>query len=182
MGHVTESKHTQVSIPAGVHTGHDGGADAPGARVGWREWVGLPGAQTPWIKAKIDTGARTSALHAFGIRRFEREGGDWVRFEVHPWQTSAADARVVEMMIADVRAVRSSNGNVQDRIVVVMPLTLMGRTVQAEVTLTHRDEMGFRMLVGRTTLAAAGLLVDPAASYLGGQPPRGVRRRNRGAL
>ena len=74
---------------------------------------------------------------------------------------------------------RSSNGEVQDRFVVLMPLRLAGRTVEAEVTLTDRDEMGFRMLVGRTALAQ-GFLVDPAASYLGGEPPRGVRRRNRG--
>lgn len=182
MGHVSESKHTLQAVPARLPQAPDDAAPVADARVGWREWVGLPAAATPWIKAKIDTGARTSALHAFGVRCFERDGADWVRFEVHPWQASAADARLVELPVADVRAIRSSNGEVQERVVVVMPLTLVGRTVDAEVTLTHRDEMGFRMLVGRTTLAAAGLLVDPASSYLGGQPPRGVRRRNRGAL
>lgn len=174
---MSESKHTALA-PHGVPPTDDGAA-RPGL-VGWREWVGLPAAHTPWIKAKIDTGARTSALHAFGIERFTRDGAAWVRFEVHPWQTSAADARTAELPVADLRTVRSSNGKAQERVVVVMPLTLAGRTIEAEVTLTHRDEMGFRMLVGRTALAAGGLLVDPAASYVGGQPPRGVRRRNRG--
>ncbi|MCV7717687.1 ATP-dependent zinc protease [Micrococcus luteus] len=174
---MSESKHT-APAPHGVLPTDDGAA-RPGL-VGWREWVGLPAAHTPWIKAKIDTGARTSALHAFGIERFTRDGAAWVRFEVHPWQTSAADARTAELPVADLRTVRSSNGKAQERVVVVMPLTLAGHTIEAEVTLTHRDEMGFRMLVGRTALAAGGLLVDPAASYVGGQPPRGVRRRNRG--
>ncbi|WP_409347940.1 ATP-dependent zinc protease family protein [Micrococcus endophyticus] len=174
---MSESKHTR---PGAQHAPRDDdGAPRPGL-VGWREWVGLPAAHTPWIKAKVDTGARTSALHAFGIRRSTRDGVDRVRFEVHPWQTSDADARTVELPVAGVRTVRSSNGEAQERVVVVMPLTLAGRTIEAEVTLTHRDEMGFRMLVGRTALAAGGLLVDPAASYVGGQPPRGVRRRNRG--
>lgn len=174
---MSESKHTRPGAPHALHG--DDGAPRPGL-VGWREWVGLPAAHTPWIKAKVDTGARTSALHAFGIRRSTRDGVDRVRFEVHPWQTSDADARTVELPVAGVRTVRSSNGEAQERVVVVMPLTLAGRTFEAEVTLTHRDEMGFRMLVGRTALAAGGFHVDPAASYVGGQPPRGVRRRNRG--
>lgn len=196
MGHVTESNHTPGRAAARPPHGdaHDAAprpaqADADarpvreaatGVVVGWREWVGLPEAMTPWIKAKIDTGARTSALHAFGIERYTgADGAARVWFEVHPWQASAADARTVDLPVADLRAVRSSNGEVQERVVVMMPLRLAGRTVDAEVTLTHRDEMGFRMLVGRTALAQ-GFLVDPGASYLGGQPPRGVRRRNRG--
>lgn len=170
---MSESKHTAPDLHGDV------GAPRPGL-VGWREWVGLPDAHTPWIKAKIDTGARTSALHAFGIERFTREGAAWVRFEVHPWQTSAADARTVELPVAGLRSVRSSNGETQERVVVVLQLSLAGRTFEAEVTLTDRDEMGFRMLVGRTALAGGGFHVDPAASYVGGQPPRGVRRRNRG--
>ncbi|CAM3623574.1 hypothetical protein E4A47_09170 [Micrococcus flavus] len=182
MGHVTESNHTREPAAADLPTvpaGAEGPAEAP-VVVGWREWVGLPDALTPWVKAKVDTGARTSALHAFRIERHTGDHGeDRVRFEVHPWQGSTADARTVDLPVEDVRTVRSSNGEVQDRFVVLMPLRLAGRTVEAEVTLTDRDEMGFRMLVGRTALAQ-GFLVDPAASYLGGEPPRGVRRRNRG--
>ena len=121
---MSESKHT-APAPHGVPPTDDGAA-RPGL-VGWREWVGLPAAHTPWIKAKIDTGARTSALHAFGIERFARDGAAWVRFEVHPWQTSAADARTAELPVADLRTVRSSNGEAQERVVVVMPLTPAGR-------------------------------------------------------
>ena len=147
--------------------------------LGWREWVALPAFGIEAVRAKIDTGARTSALHAFGIERFTRDGAAWVRFEVHPWQTSAADARTAELPVADLRTVRSSNGKAQERVVVVMPLTLAGRTIEAEVTLTHRDEMGFRMLVGREALRQ-GFLVDSGRSYYGGRPSAATRRRNRG--
>ncbi len=147
--------------------------------VGWREWVKLPGLEVPWIKAKVDTGARTSALHAFDLEEFERDGVPWVRFEVHPWQATDEDAVRVELPVLDVRAVRSSSGHAEDRYVVVLDLTLRGRTVPAEVTLSRRDEMGFRMLVGREALSQ-GYLVDAGASYLGRRPPLRLRRRNRG--
>lgn len=173
MGHVTESNHTREPAAAGFPA-------EPPVVVGWREWAGLPDALTPWIKAKIDTGARTSALHAFRIERHTGpHGEDRVRFEVHPWQGSTADARTVDLPVEDVRTVRSSNGDVQDRFVVLMPLRLAGRTVDAEVTLTDRDEMGFRMLIGREVLSR-GFLVDCARSYAGGIPPRAIRRRNWG--
>ena len=134
----------------------------------------------PWIKAKIDTGAKTSSLHAFDLREESVDGARWVRFEVHPWQAGDADAVAVRLPVHDVRVVRSSSGHAEERFIVRMPMTLARRRITAEVSLTDRDEMGFRMLVGRTALAAGGLLVDPAASYVGGQPPRGVRPRNRG--
>lgn len=151
----------------------------PAVTVGWREWVSLPAVGVPWLKAKVDTGARTSALHAFDVQQFRRDGQPWVRFEVHPWQTSAKDAVTVELPVADERTVRSSNGRAEVRQVVVLPLTVAGRTLDAEVTLTDRDEMGFRMLIGREVLAR-GFLVDCARSYAGGTPPRAVRRRNWG--
>lgn len=147
--------------------------------LGWREWVRAPGIGVPWIKAKIDTGARTSSLHAFDLRAFDRDGRDWVRFAVHPWQASAEDEVVVELPVHDSRSVRSSSGHAEDRYVVLLPLVLGGREVDAEVTLADRDEMGFRMLVGREALVQ-GYLVDPARSYVGGRPERAVRRRNWG--
>lgn len=147
--------------------------------TGWREWVGLPDLGVDWIKAKIDTGARTSALHAFDIREFEREGEPWVRFRVKPWQESQEDAVDVECPVHDRRAVRSSSGHAQERIVVELRLRLVDREVIAEVTLTNRDEMGFRMLIGREALRQ-GFAVDPARSFLGGRAPRETRRRNRG--
>lgn len=147
--------------------------------MGWREWVALPGIGLPWVKAKIDTGARTSTLHAEDVEEFDRDGEPWVRFTVHPWQDSSEDALRVECPIHDRRQVRSSTGHVQRRLVVRMDLTLGGRTVPAEVTLSRRHRMGFRMLVGREALRQ-GYVVVPDRSYAAGKPPKDVRRRNRG--
>lgn len=147
--------------------------------TGWREWVSLPGIGVPWIKAKIDTGAQTSALHAGNITVFERDGAEWVRFTVQPWQEGALDEVEVALPIHDRRTVRSSSGHTQDRLVVVMELGLCGRVVPVEVTLTDREEMVFRMLIGREALKQ-GYVVDSGASYLGGRPPAPIRKRNRG--
>ncbi|GAA2925167.1 hypothetical protein GCM10010458_03480 [Microbacterium luteolum] len=149
--------------------------------TGWREWVSLPDLGVDWLKAKIDTGARTSSLHAFDVREFEREGEDWVRFRVKPWQDSQEDAVVVETPVHDRRAVRSSSGHAQERLVVKLLVRLVDREVLAEVTLSNRDEMGFRMLIGREALRR-GYIVDPARSFLGGRAPREARRRNRGRI
>lgn len=147
--------------------------------TGWREWVALPDLGVDWIKAKIDTGARTSSLHAFDIVEFDQDGEPWVRFRVKPWQDSQLDAVVVECPIHDRRAVRSSSGHAQQRLVVELLIRLVDREVLAEVTLSNRDEMGFRMLIGREALRQ-GYSIDPARSFLGGRAPREARRRNRG--
>ncbi|TQL85996.1 ATP-dependent zinc protease family protein [Microbacterium saperdae] len=147
--------------------------------TGWREWVALPDLGVDWIKAKIDTGARTSSLHAFDIQEFDREGESWVRFRLKPWQDSQEDTVVVETPVHDRRAVRSSSGHAQERLVVMLLIRLVDREVLAEVTLSNRDEMGFRMLIGREALRR-GYAVDPARSFLGGRAPREARRRNRG--
>lgn len=147
--------------------------------AGWREWVCLPQVGVDWVKAKLDTGARTSALHAFHVEDLERDGVPWVRFSIHPWQRSAADESWAELPVHDRRVIRSSTGHQQERYVVLMDVALQGRTVTAEMTLSRRDQMGFRMLIGREALRQ-GFLVDPGRSYLGGRPERAVRRRNRG--
>lgn len=147
--------------------------------TGWREWVSLPDLGVDWLKAKIDTGARTSSLHAFDVHEFQWEGEDWVRFRVKPWQDSQEDAVVVETPVHDRRHVRSSSGHAQERLVVKLLIRLVDREVLAEVTLSNRDEMGFRMLIGREALRH-GYSVDPARSFLGGRAPREARRRNRG--
>jgi hypothetical protein len=147
--------------------------------VGWREWVGLPDWGVPAIKAKIDTGARTSALHAFDIEAVQRKGEAWARFVIHPWQDSRADEVVVEAPLLERRAVRSSSGTARVRPVVLTTVSLAGHQVPIEVTLTRRDEMGFRMLIGRQALRRR-FVVDPARSYLGGRPERGLIDRNRG--
>ncbi|KRA39534.1 hypothetical protein ASD81_12055 [Nocardioides sp. Root614] len=154
-------------------------SSSPQVTAGWREWVRLPGLGVRNVKAKLDTGARTSALHAFDLTEFERDGAEWVRFSVHPWQRSAEDAVFVECPVHDRRVVRSSTGHEQERVVILTDVSLVGRTINTEVTLTRRDEMGFRLLIGREALRQ-GFVVDSSHSYLGGRPTRRVRRRNRG--
>lgn len=144
--------------------------------VGWREWVSLPGIGVPWVKAKLDTGARSSALHAFDIE--ELDGGERVRFKVRPWQRSTEDIVEVVCPIHDRRRVRSSSGHSEKRLVVLLDIQIFGRTVTAETTLSNRDQMGFRMLIGRQALRK-GFLVDPRRSFLAGRAPKPVRRRNR---
>lgn len=147
--------------------------------AGWREWVSLPDLGVPWIKAKLDTGARSSAIHAFGIVELERDGEAWVRFEIHPWQRSAEESVSVELPVHDWRTVRSSSGHTEVRYVVRMDVRLLDRTIGCEMTLSRRDEMGFRLLIGREALRQ-GFVVDAGRSYVGGRPKRAVRRKNRG--
>ncbi|WP_157156411.1 MULTISPECIES: RimK/LysX family protein [unclassified Diaminobutyricimonas] len=146
--------------------------------AGWREWVGLPGIGVPWIKAKLDTGARTSSIHAFDVEVSSDGADERVRFWVHPWQNSDQDAVLVDAPVHDRRLVRSSSGHAEERIVVLMDVAILGRTVRAEVTLSNRDSMGFRMLIGREALRQQ-FLVDPARSFIGGRAPRRVRLINR---
>jgi len=147
--------------------------------AGWREWVQLPDVGVPWIKAKLDTGAQTSSIHAYDVEAFDQGGTAWVRFGIRPWQRSEEDEARVELPVLDVRRVRSSSGHVDERFVVSMPLVLVGHRVEAEVTLSNRDSMGFRMLIGREALSR-GFVVDSARSFLGDRAPRPMRRRNRG--
>jgi len=141
--------------------------------------VQLPDIGIPWIKAKLDTGAQTSSIHAYNIVEFEKDGVDWVRFTVRPWQESTEDEVVVECPVQDRRRVRSSSGHVDERYVVTMRVLLVGREVDAEFTLSNRDQMGFRMLIGREALRD-GFVVASGQSFLGGRAPRTTRRRNRG--
>ncbi len=140
-------------------------------RIGWREWVALPELGVGKIKAKVDTGARSSSLHAFDLKAFRRDGEDWVRFIVHPQQGSLAGNVEVEAPVLEYRSVRSSNGESSERPVVVTPLTLGGTSWPIELTLASRDEMGFRMLLGREAVRGR-YLIDAGASYLGGREPR----------
>lgn len=156
------------------HSSSPARAGASSRIVGWREWVGLPGLGVDWLKAKIDTGAQTSSLHAFGTEEFVRDGAAWVRFEIHPLQRNALDTVTVELPVHDRRRVRSSNGVAQDRFVVLIDIRLLDQVITAEVTLTRRDAMGYRMLIGREALAK-GYMVDSASSYLGGRPKRRIR-------
>ena len=147
--------------------------------AGWREWVQLPEIGVPWIKAKLDTGAQTSSIHAHDTEVFQRDGADWVRFRVRPWQRSSDDEVTVECPLHDRRRVRSSSGHVEERFVVRMRVVLVGREVEVEVTLSNRDQMGFRMLIGREALQQ-GFDVTSSRSFLGPRAPRAVRKRNKG--
>lgn len=146
--------------------------------LGWREWISLVDWDVPHLKAKVDTGARTSSLHAFDLEWFDRDGQPWVRFEIHPWQRSTADAVIADAPVVSTRDIRSSSGIVDHRPVVRTAVLVAGVRVDAEITLTRRDEMGFRMLIGREATRGR-FLVDPGSSYLGGRPPKDVRLRNR---
>ena len=134
--------------------------------VGWREWAGLPALGIARVKAKIDTGARSSALHANSIEPFEADGSLWVRFDVTgeaehlPWH---------EAPVTDRRAVRSSNGETEVRFVIRTELALAGRSWPVDITLTNRERMELPMLIGREALAGR-VLVDAERSWLCGQP------------
>ena len=138
---------------------------------GWREWVGLPGLSIRSIKAKIDSGARSSCLHAFDMELIDRDGTEWVRFAVHPIQRR--DDKVVwcEAPIHDRRLVRSSNGVVTQRVVIRTELKILGQTWPIDLTLHNRDAMGFRMLIGREAVRGR-FLIDSGGSYFAGRPKR----------
>jgi hypothetical protein len=137
---------------------------------GWREWVGLRELGLPAIKAKVDTGARTSALHAFEVRPFKENGRQRVEFKVHPQQRDNDTIAVCTADVVDERTVSDSGGHKELRWVIQTPLTLGSNTWPIEITLTARDDMLFRMLLGRTALKDR-VQVNPARSYLVGKKP-----------
>jgi hypothetical protein len=139
--------------------------------IGWREWVKLPELGIETIKAKVDTGARSSSLHAVDIETFRRGNRGFVRFKVHPEQRDSSQSVVAEAELLGLRHVRSSTGHSCERPVICTMIELLGRRWRIELTLAPRDEMGFRMLLGREALRGR-VTVNPGRSYLGGKRKR----------
>lgn len=136
--------------------------------VGWREWVDLPNLGLEHIKAKIDTGARTSALHAFEVEVFTDKGQHFVRFRMHPVQKRKDIVEECISEVVDTRWVSDSGGHREKRVVIVTDVSLGGLIWPVEMTLTNRDTMQFRMLLGRTAMENR-IVVDPSASFLLGR-------------
>ena len=143
--------------------------------IGWREWIELPGLGIKKIKVKVDTGARSSSLHAFNQHVFEQDGEQWVRFQVHPVQRKSDETVDVLAKIVEFRSVRSSSGRTSMRPVIVTNVELLGYTWPVELTLARRDEMGFRMLLGREAFRGR-FLVNAGKSFYNGKPNR--KRKN----
>ncbi len=130
--------------------------------VGSTEWCSFPSLGIPHVLARIDSGARTSAIHAFNIQKFHREGAAWVTFEVHPLQRNRRVVVRCEAPIVDRRMVKSSSGTSEKRYVIRVPMRLGEQIWEVELTLSNRDSMGYRMLLGREAMKGR-LLVDPDA-------------------
>ena len=154
---------------------------APPLTIGWREWLALPELGIPAIKAKVDTGARTSALHAFRTETFRSGGSERVRFWIHPLRGRDDVQIECEAPVIDRRIVRDSGGHTEERCFIRTLISAGGREWPAEITLTSREDMLFRMLLGRAALIEAGMQVDPGISYSLGRRPAGVYPRRRRA-
>jgi hypothetical protein len=133
--------------------------------IGWREWVSLNELGITKIKAKVDTGARTSALHAFSLNPFTENGKNRITFEIHPLQHNKNDVITCTADVIDRRDVTDSGGHTEKRFVIITPLTIAGQTWPIEITLTERENMLFRMLLGRSALRKH-FIVNPARSFV----------------
>lgn len=131
--------------------------------IGWREWISFPDLGIEKIKAKVDTGARTSALHAYDLEFFKRNKKEFVRFKVHPLQRNSKESISTEALIIDSRTIRDSGGKSHHRPVIRTMIEMGGISWPIELTLASRDSMGFRLLLGREAIRKR-FLIDPSRS------------------
>jgi len=141
--------------------------------IGWREWVSLPDLGVKEIKAKVDTGADNSSLHAFVVERFEDDGRQMVRFDIHPRQRKRKPSIPCVAEVVGERMVKNPGGRAERRPIIRTKLVVAGEEFEALINLTTRDEMTFRMLLGRRTVSK-NFIVDPGRSYLWERPSRNV--------
>ena len=142
--------------------------------IGWREWAAFPDLGVDRINAKIDTGAKTSAIHAFRPKVIETDDGELVEFYLHPRRRRKTPEIFCRLPLIDRRIIRSSNGQAEERLVVKTPVRMGEQAWPIELTLTNRDAMGFRLLIGRDALVKR-FLIQPEASYLLGKFKRNQR-------
>ena len=145
---------------------------------GWREWVAFPDLGVAKVKAKVDTGARTSSLHAEDIEIRKRGSQKWVYFTVYPLQRSRKGAVSGKAKLIDERPIKSSNGKSEIRPVILTTIKVGDKEWEIELTLTRRDLMGFRMLLGRQAVRG-NALVDPGGSYLSSKKRKRFKRTTR---
>ncbi|MFZ4714438.1 MAG: ATP-dependent zinc protease [Bacteriovoracaceae bacterium] len=136
--------------------------------LGWREWVSLPDLDLLAIKAKVDTGAKTSSLHAFDIKTFKKSGHLYTKFKIHPLQDSKEVIVNCQAKVVDERVVSDSGGHKEKRLVILTPIMIGKHVFETEITLSDRESMHFRMLLGRATLKKK-FLVNPQSSFKLGQ-------------
>ena len=137
--------------------------------IGWKEWFNLDCIALPAIKGKIDTGAKTSALHAFNIETFYIEDVEYVRFDIHPLQKNKRLVRSCISRVIDRRMVSDSSGKKEKRTVIKSDLKIGDSKIRIELTLTNRDNMSFRMLLGREAIKQAKMIVDISKSFVQGK-------------
>jgi hypothetical protein len=138
--------------------------------LGWREWVLFPELGLPTIKAKVDTGAKTTCLHAFELESFDKDGEPWLNFKVHPVQNNNDIVANCSAPVADRRNVTDSGGHTEERFVIKSPIVIGNWREDVEITLTARDNMKFRVLLGRNAMKLGGFSVNPSRSWLQKKP------------
>jgi len=134
--------------------------------IGWREWVSLPDFGIDKIKAKVDSGARTSSIHAFNMEIYKRQKNKFVKFSIHPDQNTEKSKKTCRAKIIEFRKVKSSNGQTELRPVILTKVKILDDIRLIEMTLTNRDEMGFRLLLGRESVRKK-YLIDTGKSFYG---------------